>query len=247
MINRDYNLEIQDTKDHKYAYNFDLDIMHYYMIKTFEVFFESGNILELGSFKGDFTRRLLNYFNNVTCVEASEEAIDLAKNNLTSTGKINFIHSTFETLKLDTVYDNIIMTHVLEHIENPIAILTKINEEWLSEKGKVFLVCPNAVAASRQIAVNMGLLSYNEVITPDEKLQGHKRTYTFEILENDIILSGLKIIHKRGIFFKALANYQWDTLLQTDIVSKDYLDGCYRLGHKYPELCSSIFFLCEKN
>ena len=32
-MNRDYNLELKDTKQHKYAYNFDLDIMHPYMIK----------------------------------------------------------------------------------------------------------------------------------------------------------------------------------------------------------------------
>ncbi len=49
-----------------------------------------------------------------------------------------------------------------------------------------------------------------------------------------------------GVFFKALANYQWDLLLETDIVSKEYLDGCYDLGQRYPDLCASIFLLCER-
>ena len=45
---------------------------------------------------------------------------------------------------------------------------------------------------------------------------------------------GLKVVHRSGIFFKAFANFQWDKLLQTDIISKEYLDGCYQLGQQYP-------------
>ncbi len=55
----------------------------------------------------------------------------------------------------------------------------------------------------------------------------------------------MSVVHRSGIFFKALANFQWDRLLQTDIVSPAYLEGCYALGQQYPDLCSSIFLLCE--
>ena len=37
---------------------FDLDVMHPYMIKSFEPFFNKGSLLELGSYKGDFTGRV---------------------------------------------------------------------------------------------------------------------------------------------------------------------------------------------
>jgi len=43
-----------------------------------------------------------------------------------------------------------------------------------------------------------------------------------------------------GIFFKALANFQWDRLLGTDIISKEYLEGCYQLGQVYP-ICARVF------
>ena len=75
--NRDYNQELKDTSDHKYVYNFDLDVIHPFMIKSFTPFFRLGNIMELGSFKGDFRRRLLTLFKDITCVEASNEAIDI--------------------------------------------------------------------------------------------------------------------------------------------------------------------------
>jgi len=241
---RNYNQEYRDTQDHKYAYNFDFDVMHPFMIKAFEPFFRQGNLLELGSFKGDFTERLLPYSKDITCVEASEEAIDAAKVRLGK--KVKFVHSLFEKVSLPGQYENVILTHVLEHLDDPVSVLRRVNSEWLSDTGRLFLVCPNANAPSRQIAVKMGLVSHNAAITPAEKEHGHRITYTLDVLERDARQAGLKVVYRSGIFFKALANFQWDKILATDIVSKEYLEGCYQLGQQYPDLCSSIFLMCEK-
>lgn len=243
-IKRDYNQECRDTEDHQYAYDFDYDVMHYFMIKSFEPFLINGKTLELGSYKGEFTKRLLTCFDNITCVEASVEAVSYAKAKL---GKnVIFFNQCFEDVILPERYDNIILTHVLEHSDDPVNLLSRINNEWLTDTGKLFLVCPNANAPSRQIAVKMGLISHNSAVTQAEKQHGHRCTYTFDTLERDAKAAGLKIIHRSGIFFKALANFQWDKLLQTDIISQEYLEGCYQLGHQYPDLCSSIFLLCER-
>jgi 2-polyprenyl-3-methyl-5-hydroxy-6-metoxy-1,4-benzoquinol methylase len=242
--NRDYNQELKDTSDHKYVYNFDLDVIHPFMIKSFTPFFRVGNLMELGSFKGDFTRRLLPIFKDITCVEASNEAIDIAKKEFGE--KVKFINSTFETVTLPSKYENIVLTHVLEHLDNPISVMKRINDEWLSDTGRFFLVCPNANAPSRQIAVKMGLISHNSAVTTAEAEHGHRITYTFDTLERDAKAAGLNVIHRSGIFFKALANFQWDRLLNTDIISPEYLEGCYQLGQQYPDLCSSIFLMCEK-
>ena len=241
---RDYNIEIKDTNDHKYAYNFDFDVMHPYMIRSFEPFFKKGKLLELGSFKGDFTRRFIPYFDDITCVEASDVAIDVAKNEFGD--GVKFVNAMFETADLPGRYDNVVLTHVLEHLDDPVSILRRINDEWLAEDGRFFLVCPNANAPSRQIAVKMGLISHNSAVTAAEAEHGHRCTYTLDTLERDAVNAGLKVVHRSGIFFKALANFQWDRLLETDIISREYLDGCYKLGQQYPDLCSSIFLLCER-
>jgi SAM-dependent methyltransferase len=241
---RDYNLELKDVASHKYAYNFDFDVMHPFMLNSFLPFFRPGNCLELGSFKGDFTRRLLHYFDDLTCVEASDQAIESARANVGN--KVKFVNSRFETANLPATYDNIVLTHVLEHTDEPVVILARINREWLSKEGRLFLVCPNANAPSRQIAVKMGLITHNAAVTAAEAEHGHRRTYTLDTLERDAVAAGLRVIHRSGIFFKALANFQWDKLLKTDIISKEYLEGCYKLGQQYPDLCSSIFLTCEK-
>ncbi len=241
---RDYNTELKDTTDHKYAYNFDFDVMHRFMMQSFQPFFKQGSCLELGSFKGDFTKRLLPFFNDITCVEASDEAVALAKQQFGS--KVKFINALFEEATLPSKYDNIILTHVLEHLDNPVSVMKRINDEWLSDNGRFFLVCPNANAPSRQIAVKMGLITHNDAITPAEAAHGHRITYTLDTLERDARAAGLNVVYRSGIFFKALANFQWDRLLNTDIISEEYLQGCYQLGQVYPDLCSSIFLMCEK-
>lgn len=242
---REYNVEIKDTAGHRYAYSFDFDVMHPFMMRSFEPFFQQGSLLELGSFKGDFTKRFLERFDDVTCVEASGDALAQAKGKLSD--KVKFIHSRFETVTLPQRYDNIVLTHVLEHLDDPVQVLKRVNEEWLADGGRLFLVCPNANAGSRQIAVKMGLISHNAAVTPSEAEHGHRCTYSLDTLERDAVAAGLKVVHRSGIFFKALANFQWDRLLQTDIVSKEYLQGCYQLGQQYPDLCSSIFLLCESS
>jgi 2-polyprenyl-3-methyl-5-hydroxy-6-metoxy-1,4-benzoquinol methylase len=244
MNTRNYDVELNDTADRKYAYAFDFDVMHPFMVKSFAPFFRKGNLLELGSSKGDFTKLLLSHFNDITCVEASPLAIDKAEAQIGDA--VTYINAVFEEAVLPRRYDNIVMTHVLEHVEDPVLVLRRVNAEWLAEGGRFFLVCPNANAPSRQIAVKMGLISHNAAVTPAEAEHGHRCTYSLDTLERDTNAAGLRIVHRSGIFFKAFANFQWDRLLQTDIISKEYLDGCFALGQQYPDLCSSIFLMCEK-
>ena len=241
--NRDYNAEIVDSSGRKYAYGFDFDVMHPYMIQSFQPFFRPGSMLELGSFKGDFTRRLLGHFEDVSCVEASDQAMAEAQRRLGD--KVQFHNALFEQVELPRRYDNIVMTHVLEHLDDPVSVLARVNKEWLAPGGRFFLACPNANAPSRQIAVKMGLISHNSAVTPAEAEHGHRCTYALDTLERDATAAGLKVVHRSGIFFKALANFQWDRLLQTDIISPAYLDGCYALGQQYPDLCSTIYLVCE--
>ena len=247
VLTRDYNAELDDStrpESQKYAYSFDFDVLHPYMVRSFEPFFNMGSLLELGSYKGNLTERLLPYFDDVTCVEASDEAIAAARQALD--GKVTFINEVFEAVTLPKRYDNIVLTHVLEHLDDPVLVLRRINDEWLAEGGRLFLVCPNANAPSRQIAVKMGLITHNAAVTSAEAAHGHRCTYSLDTLERDAVVAGLNVVHRSGVFFKALANFQWDRLLNTDIISKEYLDGCYKLGQQYPDLCASIFLLCER-
>ena len=74
-----------------------------------------------------------------------------------------------------------------------------------------------------------------------------ERAAVYRAIADEARQAGLRVLHRSGIFFKALANFQWDKLLKTDIVSPEYIEGCYMLGQQYPDLCASIFLLCESS
>ena len=227
---RDYDAESGDSAERRYAYNFDFGVMHGFMLRSFSPFVRDGSALELGSFRGDFTQRLLSIFESVTCVEASEEAARYARERLGDA--VEIFRDLFERVSLPGRYDNVVITHVLEHLDDPVGVLRRINDEWLAVGARCFIVCPNANAPSRQIAVKMGLISHNAAVTPAEAEHGHRITYQLDTLERDARAGGLKVIHRSGIFFKALANFQWDRLLETDIISPEYLEGCYQVGQQ---------------
>ena len=242
---RDYNQELLNTSDHQYRFDFDVNVMHPYMVRAIKIFLKEGKTLEMGSYKGYFSRLLKKTVGDLECIEASSDAVAQFKAD-PELANITVYNNTFETAKLPHKFKNIIITHTLEHLDNPVGVMKKVRDEWLDDDGRFFVICPNANAPSRQIAVRMGILSHNATITEAERDHGHRVTYSFDTLERDAKNAGFRVIGKKGIFFKALANFQWDKILKTDIVDNAYLDACYELGEVYPDLCSSICLICEK-
>ena len=247
MSGRNYVTESKDVATHQYAYDFDY-LMHGYMWRTFMPFLRDGSALEMGSYQGDFTARLAGHFDDLTVIEAASNLIEKtrARVPIAKEGRpVAFHHGTFETFEPDRKFDNVFLMHTLEHVDDPVGVLRRVND-WLTDTGCLFLVVPNARAASRQIAVKMGLIPHNAAVTPAEKEHGHRCTYSFDTLERDARAGGLRVQHRAGIFFKPFANFQFDRLMKTDIINADYLEACYQLGMQYPDLCASIFLLGGK-
>ena len=242
---RNYDQEHKDN-ERQYAYAFD-NVLRTFMLRSFIPFMgnPSGkSALEMGCYKGEFTEMLTQYFDDLTVIEASGELVDYTRRRVGD--QVKFIHSTFETYNEGVnQFDYIFLMHTLEHLDNPVLILKKV-KSWLKDDGILYLVCPNANAPSRQIAVKMGLITHNSAITPGEREHGHRSTYSLDTLEREAVFAGLNIVSRGGIFFKALANFQFDKLMGTDILSNEYLEGCYKLGMLYPDLCASIYLICKK-
>jgi 2-polyprenyl-3-methyl-5-hydroxy-6-metoxy-1,4-benzoquinol methylase len=240
MTPRNYNAEFQDGA-RKYAYDFDT-VLRRYTLRTLDPFLKPGRALELGCYKGEVTEMIAERYADVTVVEASDELIAAAKERLGA--RASFVHGTFETVALDRRYDAAFLIHTLEHLDDPVGTLRRIGG-WLAPGGRLFVVVPNANAPSRQIAVHMGLITHNAAVTDAERAHGHRQTYSLDTLERDAVAAGLRVIHRGGVFFKPLANFQFDRLMGTDVLQDAYLEGCYQLGMRYPDLCASVYLVCE--
>jgi 2-polyprenyl-3-methyl-5-hydroxy-6-metoxy-1,4-benzoquinol methylase len=238
---RNLDNEFRDNIHRKYAYTFDYQ-MHGFMLRTFAAHLTRGRALELGCFEGEFTKRLAGIYDDLTVVEGAAELVAEARKRVD--GKVKFVLDRFENFEPAEPYDAIFFLHTLEHIDQPVELLRRVGA-WLSKGGRLFLAVPNAYAASRQIAVAMGLISHPTAVTEGEALHGHQRTYSLDTLKCDVLAAGLKVVDFGGIFFKPLANFQIDQLSELDIIKSDYLEGCYQLGKKYPDLCASVYAVCE--
>jgi 2-polyprenyl-3-methyl-5-hydroxy-6-metoxy-1,4-benzoquinol methylase len=232
--------EHTDTSQRRYAYDFDYR-MHDFMLRTFEPL-PVGRALELGCYHGEFTKKLVARFPSVTVVEGASDLIAIAAENVGSAA--TFVHDRFESFAPAKRFDAVFLIHTLEHLDDPQSILRRI-PGWLNPGGRFYAAVPNAFAASRQIAVEMGLIAAPTAVTPGEWEHGHRRTYDLAALVTEMSEAGFTVRESGGIVFKAFANFQFDKALESGIVGDEYLEGCYRLGKRYPNLCSSIYTVSE--
>lgn len=241
---RDYNKEFQDNAGRKYAYDFD-DVVRAYLMRTLEPFFYTdGKALEIGCFDGSSTKRLAEYFRNLTVLEASSDLVAAARARVPD--HVAFVNGRIEDVQMDAQFDAIFIVHTLEHLDDPVPALSRMRL-WLTDRGRLFIVVPNAQAASRQIAVRMGLIETNNAVTESERLHGHRRTYSLDTLEHDARKARLRIESRGGVMFKPFANFQFDRLIGEGIIDDAYLEGCYALGMQYPELTASIYLTCRRD
>ncbi len=239
---RDYDAEAQQFGDRKYEYDFDA-IVRRYMMRAFEPFLPDGRALELGCYHGDSTEWLTSRYTDLSVIEASSLALETARARFP---RVRFFCSTFEESDLAEEFDAIFLINTLEHLDDPVLVLRRIRR-WLSPRGRLFLLVPNAQAPSRQIAVKMGLITHNAAVTAAEWKNGHRNTFSFDTLERTVREAGLSAVQRGGLIFKALANYQFDRALESGVITPDYVEGCYQLGMQYPELCASIYLICGRD
>ena len=241
------NIEFQYVNDLVEDYDeseFDVR-MRTWMMRALEPWMpSSGRCLQMGCYNGDLTVLLEERFGQVDVVDAAERFLEVTRARLKKPGA--FFHTLFEEFEAETQYDAVFIVHVLEHVTDPVQTFAAI-ERLLTPGGRAFAVVPNGHAASRQIACHMGLIDHCTALTEADLKHGHRRTYVLDTLENDAKKAGLKIVHRGGIFFKPFANFQFDGLFGNPLMSDAYLEGCFQLGFKYPDLTASIFVVVERD
>ena len=195
-------------------------------------------ILDLGYGDGINFKALLNDY-AITLVEGSDSLCREAE--LFSKGKgpgSKVFCSMFEHFETDKKFDIILASHVLEHVDNPIALLTKLTQ-MLSKDGLLIGIVPNSESLHRRLGLAMGLQNQLDDLSARDHLVGHQRVYSFSTLCTALEESGLVVIEHRGFFLKVLANFQMIHL------EKKVLDGLLKMSDSLAtELCANIGFVC---
>jgi len=241
MAERNMDLEFQDNSERLYSYDVDTIVRGHLLRRLEPEMRKSGRVLELGSYQGDMTAQLLEYFDQVDVIEGSPVLSDQVRKRFPE--RVHVTTGLFEEVSPRGLYENIFLVHTLEHLDDPEAVLARISE-WIAPGGRLFIAVPNANALSRQIAVHMGLIPFNSAVTDAEFTHGHRRTYSLDTLLAAVRVAGLQVHDYGGVVVKPLANFQFDSALKNGIVTRDFISACDSLAKTFPDLSSSIFVTC---
>jgi 2-polyprenyl-3-methyl-5-hydroxy-6-metoxy-1,4-benzoquinol methylase len=205
-----------------------------YSFEIFKRYIKGKTILEIGAAEGVMTRYLVELGLGVTVVEGSSKfCTDLRNWN----SNIEVIHSLAEDYQPKQKYDNIVLGHVLEHVDNPVEIL-EVVRSWLSDDGRVLAAVPNSRSLHRQGAVIMGLLDFEEQLNETDYHHGHRRVYNPETFRHDFTAAGLHIEIFGGYWMKPVSNSQiektWDSKM---------LNAFMKLGERYPDIAGEIYIV----
>lgn len=195
------------------------------------------NVLEMGVGANEYTAIIIKKFDHSYIVDFSHKLLNQAQKRYGD--NITTFFSSFENFKPDILFDTVLATNVLEHVENPIQVLKKI-KTWIKKDGKVLINVPNANSLHRIYGVCLGLLKKNTDLSQADKQIGHKRVYIMEKLEKDIQKAGLRVVSKRPTFIKLFSNSQMKDFSDSQLI------GLYKLAKFLPlEFNSTLFYVCS--
>jgi len=203
-----------------------------YSFKLISRFLKGDSILELGPAEGVMTEMLYATGKELQVVEGSKKFAEMLQLKFPNA---MVKHSLFEDFKPEKKVDNIILGHVLEHVENPSKLL-EIAKVWLKPGGRVLCAVPNSRSLHRQVAVIMGLLKFEEDLNDADRHHGHRRVYNPETFRNEFLRAGFQIEHFGGYWLKPLSNSQIESTHSAQMV-----EAFMQLGERYPDIAGEIF------
>lgn len=206
-----------------------------YSAKVFERFFVGESILEMGPAEGVMTDLLARLGKDLTLVEGSSK---FCNDLQTRFPEANVVHSLFEEFNPNRKFDNIVLGHVLEHVQDPVDILRHAGK-WLTPgKGRIFAAVPNARSLHRQAAVLLGMLPQEDALNEMDVHHGHRRVFNPESFRNAFYQAGLSIEIFGGYWLKPVSNKQIE-----DSWSPEMLEAFMQLGERYPDIAGEIYVI----
>ena len=216
-------------------YDFDNKIiLSWYPHRIVERAGSAGSLLELGLGHGYTTDLFSRHFRRHLVLDGSRAVIDnFRANNPDCSAEI--VETYFETFDTEERFDIIVMGFILEHVDDPIKIMSRF-QRFLNPKGKLFVAVPNAEVLNRRLGKFAGLLHDIKELSDHDRLLGHQRYYTVESLTKDIGVAGCKVDMMEGIFLKPFTSSQ----LRSLELSESIIQALCLAGLPYPELSCGI-------
>lgn len=206
-----------------------------YGFRSLQEHFRGARCLEMGSADGAMTRLLAQAWDDLTVVEGSKRFASLIEEDLgPAFPGLRVVHSLFEAFVPEAPFDTIIAAHILEHVDDPVAV-ARAARKWIAADGRLLVVVPNAHSFNRLLGVEMGLIEHADELVAGDFAVGHRRVYTPDGLVRDLEAAGWRVETRSGVLFKPLSNAQ-----MVEHFTPAMVEGCWRLGKQFPDNAGDI-------
>lgn len=223
-----------DAYQSEFAYALDNRLILNWYPERITKFANGNSLLELGIGHGFSTNRFSNYFKRHLVIDGSSALIKQFKTSFPDC-KAEIIETYFESFETKERFDTIVMGFILEHVDDPKALLLKY-KKFLNPSGKIYITVPNAEALNRRLGYEAGLLDSLFNLSEADLALGHQRLFSTQTLTTLIKECGFEATQLEGIFLKPITTQQLISLN----LSEDILQSLLKVGVHYPELCVAL-------
>jgi 2-polyprenyl-3-methyl-5-hydroxy-6-metoxy-1,4-benzoquinol methylase len=207
----------------------------WYNYQTFKPLLHGTVGLELGPAEGVMTQHLVNDFRRLTVVEGAQELLDA----IPPAPNLIKVCSLFEDFRPDSLFDTVVMSHILEHVKDPVGLLRQ-GKSWLARGGRLIASVPNGHSLHRLAAAKMGLLAHPCELNERDHALGHRRVYTPATFRDAFDGAGVRVIGSGGVFLKPVTNKQIE-----DTWTERMMDGFFELGKDFPQNSAELYLIGE--
>ena len=192
------------------------------------------SMLELGLGHGITAPIFAAACDRLVIVEGASTVIDLFRRRHPDSAA-EIVEAYFEDYTTDERFDAIVMGFVLEHVEDPDAILRKYRA-CLKPGGRLYVAVPNAKSMNRRLGLELGLIDDIYSLNANDHAQGHRRQYCRDTLSEAVTRAGYEISHVEGIYLKPLPLHVLRTLENFEA----NLQAMLKVGVDFPDLCVGL-------
>jgi SAM-dependent methyltransferase len=216
-------------------YDFDNEILlNWYPQRIVQLAGQGRSLLELGLGHGHSTMVFSRHFADHVVLEGSPAVIGHFRSQHPD-ARARVVETYFETFDTDQRFDVIVMGFVLEHVDDPQALLRRYRE-FLAPAGRIFVAVPNAEALNRRLGHLAGVLADLTELSEHDHRLGHRRFYSAPSLRAEVAQAGFSVDRLEGIYLKPFTTRQIVSLQ----LERKYIDALCRVGQDYPELCCGL-------
>jgi SAM-dependent methyltransferase len=209
-------------------------LLHWYPQRIIARTGRVGSLLELGLGHGFTAPQFAATCDRHVVVEGSPVVIDLfRKAHPDYAGEL--VADYFETYTPDAPFDVIVLGFVLEHVDDPEAVLARYRG-FLKPGGRMFVAVPNAKSLNRRIGLELGMIGDIYELNANDIAQGHQRQYCRDTLRAALEHAGYRVVHEEGMYLKPLPL----SVLRTLPDFRANLEAMLRVGIDFPDLCVAL-------